>query len=219
MKFKFILGALAALALTSASIVNAEQSRFGFGIAGGAGNFDTSGTETEGTAADTSTRTANESAGVPIANFFMEYAGRIDDWGATIGLNVIPGEHTLGKRSRTDSDGDDAAENDDGTRTASATIEDFITLYTNIPIMGSNMYLLGGIHSAEIITTETLQTSKYPNEHVLGYQVGLGYRAGKFKAQVYYSDFGDIDLQSDQNNGQKIEASADATAFTISYGF
>ena len=129
MKFKFLLGAFTAMALISAPFIStaqADQSRFGIGIAGGAGNFDTSGTETEGTATDSSTRTANESAGVPIANIFVEYAARFDDFGATIGLNVIPGEHTLGKRSRTDEDGDDASENDDGTYTAKANVSEHV---------------------------------------------------------------------------------------------
>jgi len=188
-----------------------------FGITLQAGSYDTSGSETEkNTAGDFENTSKSVSETFQGASIYIE---AVSDNGFAIGIDYVPTDIDLGSGSRVDADGDDAAENDDGTRTASATIEDFITLYTNIPIMGSNMYLLGGIHSAEIITTETLQTSKYPNEHVLGYQVGLGYRAGKFKAQVYYSDFGDIDLQSDQNNGQKIEASADATAFTISYGF
>ena len=126
----------------------------------------------------------------------------------------------LGSGSRTDSDSGESTSHDDtGTRTASASIENLITVYTNVPLFGSNVYFLGGIHTADVITNETLQTSSYPDEELLGYQVGLGYRSGKFKAQAYYSDFGDIDINSDQNNGQSIHAEADAMAFTLSYGF
>ena len=147
------------------------------------------------------------------------YIEAVADNGFTIGIDYVPTDIDLGSGSRTDADGDDAAENDDGTRTASATLEDLITIYTNVPLFGSNAYLLGGIHSGEIITSETLQTSTYPNVNVLGYQVGLGYRLGKLKAQWYYSDYGDYSIDSDQDNGQKINFGAEVTALTLSYGF
>ena len=188
-----------------------------FGITLQAGSYDTSGSETEkNTAGDNEVNSKSVSETFEGASIYIE---AVADNGFTLGIDYVPMDIDLGSGSRTDADGDDAAENDDGTRTASATVENLITLYTNVPLFGSNVYFLGGIHTADVITNETLQTSSYPDEELLGYQVGLGYRAGKFKAQVYYSDFGDIDINSDQNNGQKITADADATALTISYGF
>ena len=64
--------------------------------------------------------------------FFAEY----DFGGYTLGLQYIPIDKDVGTGSRTDVDGDDA-ENDDGTRTASATVEDMYSIYTNV-IIGDN---------------------------------------------------------------------------------
>ena len=189
-----------------------------FGITLQAGSYDTSGSEKEkNTAGDNEVTSKSVEETFQGASIYIE---AVADNGFTLGLDYVPMDIDLGSGSRTDSDsGESTSDDDTGTRTASASIENLITVYTNVPLFGSNVYFLGGIHTADVITNETLQTSSYPDEELLGYQVGLGYRAGKFKAQVYYSDFGDIDINSDQNNGQKITADADATALTISYGF
>ena len=50
----------------------------------------------------------------------------------------------------------DPAENDDGTRTASADVSDLITLYTNSPVGGNGWYGLLGYHMATVETNETL---------------------------------------------------------------
>ena len=191
-----------------------------FGITLQAGSYDTSGSEKEkNTAGDNEVTSKSVEETFQGASIYIE---AVADNGFTLGLDYVPMDIDLGSGSRTDSAvaaAKGGAENDTGTRTASATSENLITVYTNVPLFGSNVYFLGGIHTADVITNETLQTSKYPDEELLGYQVGLGYRAGKFKDQAYYSDFGDIDINSDQNNGQSIHAEADAMAFTLSYGF
>ena len=150
------------------------------------------------------------------------YLELVADSGFTIGLDYVPVEIEIGDGSRTDSAVTDAkggAENDTGTRTASAEIEDLITLYLNIPIMGSNFYGALGYHTADVTTSETLPTSTYPNANIHGYMVGLGYRAGKFKAEVGYSDFQEIKLDSSANDGTHIKADGDATYAKLSYGF
>ena len=49
--------------------------------------------------------------------------------------------------------------------------------------------------------------------------VGLGYRAGKFKAEVGYSDFQEIKPESSAGDGTEIKADGDATYAKLSYGF
>ena len=82
-----------------------------FGIGGQLGLVDTAGTETEGTAADTSNRSTSFEELFVGADLFIEH---VADGGFTIGLSYVPLDIELGSGSRTDVDGDDAAENDDG---------------------------------------------------------------------------------------------------------
>ena len=148
------------------------------------------------------------------------YLELVADSGFTIGLDYVPVEIEIGDGSRTDSDSGESTNDDDtGTRTASAEIEDLITLYLNVPIMGSNFYGALGYHTADVTTSETLPTSTYPNANIHGYMVGLGYRAGKFKAEVGYSDFQEIKLESSAGDGTEIKADGDATYAKLSYGF
>ena len=51
---------------------------------------------------------------------------------------------------------------------------------------------------------------------IYGAQIGLGFRNGNLKYEASYSDFGDIDVSSDNN---KVTADADSMQFRISYGF
>ena len=235
MKFKFLLGAFTAMALISATFLStaqADQSRFGIGIAGGAGNFDTSGTETEGTATDSSTRTANESAGVPIANIFVEYAARFDDFGATIGLHVIPGEHTLGKRSRTDEDGDDASENDDGTYTAKANVSEHVGFYLEptyyMPGTETGFYVKAGLLRTTVDSLEAIDvggnSSTYGDETIYGKQIGIGLRSRHetgffYKFEYTETDYDSIELTSTTGNKNKITADVDGQMFTFGIGF
>ena len=96
----------------------------------------------------------------------------------TVGLSYVPVDVNLGKGSRTDANGSDPAENDDGTRTAEADLTDFYTLYANVPVGGNGWYGLLGFHFATVETKETLHNSSYPNEDITGYQIGLGQRLG-----------------------------------------
>lgn len=148
------------------------------------------------------------------------YLELVADSGFTIGLDYVPVEIEIGDGSRTDSDSGESTNDDDtGTRTASAEIEDLLTLYLNVPLMGSNFYGALGYHTAEVTTSETLPTSTYPNANIHGYMVGLGYRSGKLKAEVGYSDFQEIKLDSSAGDGTHIKADGDATYAKLSYGF
>ena len=148
------------------------------------------------------------------------YLELVADSGFTIGLDYVPVDIEIGDGSRTDSDSGESTNDDDtGTRTASAEIEDLLTLYLNVPLMGSNFYGALGYHTAEVTTSETLPTSTYPNANIHGYMVGLGYRSGKLKAEVGYSDFQEIKLDSSANDGTHIKADGDATYAKLSYGF
>ena len=80
-----------------------------------AGQTDVSGTETEGTAADTSDRSKTLKEAFVGADVFAEY---VTDSGMTYGVSFVPVDVELGEGSRTDVAA--VSENDAGTRTASA---------------------------------------------------------------------------------------------------
>ena len=204
---------VATLMFTFFTSVKAEV-QFGFGLIAGQTSVD--GTETEGTAADTSDRSASFDEVFVGGDIFVEM---IQDSGLTYGLSYVPLDIEIGSGSRVDSDGDDAAENDDGTRTASADLSDLITIYANIPFGGNGFYGLAGYHLVTVSTAETLNESSYGNEDIQGYQLGIGQRSGNFKYEFAYSDFEDISISSTGGGTNSISADADALTFRMSYAF
>ncbi len=211
---KIISSIAGSILLFWTSFAQAEGFQFGVGFMAGQLNAD--GTETEGTAADTSNRSKSFDGLFYGADLFVEIVG---DNGFTIGLSYIPVDIEIGSGSRTDTDGDDAAENDDGTRTASADIEDLMTLYTNMPMGSNGWYALLGYHMATVTTSETLPNSSYGNEDITGYQLGLGKRNGNTKIELAYSDFEDIDISATGGNTNSVSADADALQLRVSFGF
>ena len=211
---KIISSIAGSILLFWTSFAQAEGIQFGVGLL--AGQLSADGTETEGTAADTSNRSKSFDEMFYGADIFIEVAG---DNGGAIGLSYVPVDFEIGSGSRTDTDGDDAAENDDGTRTASADVSDLITLYTNIPMGTNGWYALLGGHLATIKTSETLPNSSYGDEDVYGYQVGLGMRSGNRKIELSYSDFEDINIDATGGGTNSVSADADSLQLRISYGF
>lgn len=208
------------IAIISTSVMmlcmSASYAEVQFGVALQTGNLSTSGTETEGTAADTSNRSKSFDEFFVGADIFIEH---VSDNGLTLGLSYVPLDIEIGSGKRTDVDGDDPAENDDGTRTASADVSDLITLYTNVPMGTNGWYGLLGAHFTTITTSETLPNSSYGDEDIMGLQVGFGKRDGNAKIELAYSDFEDISISSTGGNTNKVTADADALTLRFSYGF
>ena len=182
------------------------------------GEADTSGHELEsGSTSDKNSKSLKET--FVGGSLFIEAN---DDNGFAIGLDYVPVGLDLGDGKRTDSSSgaDVESEADTGDRSASAEIKNLFTLYTNIPVGSSGYYGLLGLHMTTIQTDETLPNSKYGDEDIFGFQVGLGMRSGNFKYELSYSDFEDINISaSGGNSGNKIEADADAMMLRIAYSF
>ena len=190
--------------------------QYGFALIGG--QTDISGTETEGTATDTSDRTKSLKEIFVGGDIFVE---KIMDSGVTYGLSYVPLNISVGDGERTDTTtgADIASEADTGTRTAKAELANLITAYANIP-MGSNGWygLVGGLMTT-VETKETLPNSSYGNEDIYGYQIGFGQRSGKFKYELAYTDFEDISISSSGGNSNSVTADADALTLRLSFGF
>ena len=191
-----------------------SKAEFSYGVGLIVGQVDSDGTETEGTAADTSDRSKSFEEQFAGVDLFAEY----DFGGYTVGLQYIPIDKDVGDGSRTDADGDDPSENDDGTRTASATVEDMYSVYTNIAL-GDSLYGILAYNQASVVTTETLNASSYGNKDIDGYSVGFGFKGGSTKYEVYYTDFDDFSITASGGNSNSVSADIDALTFRMSYGF
>ena len=189
--------------------------QYGFAIT--AGQADISGTETEGTAADTSDRSKSIKETFVGGDIFIE---SVSDSGMTYGLSYVPIDVKLGSGSRTDTStgADVASEADTGTRTAEADLSDLVTAYANIPFGTNGWYTLLGVHMATVETTETLNTNAYPNEDIFGAQIGFGQRNGNMKYEFSYSNFEEINISS-AAGANSVSADADVLQFRLSYGF
>lgn len=206
---------VATLMFTFFTSVKAEI-QFGFALI--AGQTSVSGTETEGTAADTSDRSASFDELFLGGDIFVEM---VQDSGLTYGLSYVPLDIEIGDGKRTDSSSgaDVASEADTGTRSASADLEDLVTIYANIPLGGNGFYGLAGYHMVTVSTSESLNESTYGNKQIYGYQLGIGQRSGNVKFELAYSDFEDISLNTSNGGNNSIEADADAVTFRMSYAF
>ena len=202
------------LLLLWASVAQADI-KLGVGLP--LGQVETDGTETEGTAADTSDRSKSIKEQFIGADIFAEF---VTDGGLAFGIKYIPMDIELGSGARTDVDGSDPAENDNGTRSASADLTDFYTVYANMPVGGNGWYATLGYHQATVTTTETLNESSYGNADIDGYEIGLGKNLDdNLRMELSYHDFEDINLTASGGGTNSIAANADAVTFRLAYGF
>ena len=215
MKNKILTGLASLMLMFSISTLKADVN---VGASVMLGQLDTSGSETEitdlGGATDKNSKTLKET--FLGASVFLEL---VADNGFALGIDYVPVDVDIGDGKRTDTDGGfSSGEADTGTRTASASLEDLITIYANIPLGGNGVYALAGYHTVDVTTSETLPNSSYGNADLNGYQVGLGKKGDNFKFEFFYSDFDDISLTAAGGSGShKIEADADAMGLKLSF--
>ena len=198
---------------------NAE---FTGGVSLHVGEASTDGTETEKTVTGVTSEKSTKSVDEIFvgASIFGEYQFAN---GFAIGVDYVPLDIELGSGKRTDATTDhggadvDAA-TDTGDRSASADLEDLITIYAHVP-MGP-VYGIVGYHNVTVSTKETLPTSSYGNADIDGYQIGLGVKRDRARFEVSYSDFDDISLTGTGNTtNNSITADADAIKATLSFSF
>ena len=233
MKDKFltliaVIGLVLGLAATSAK----AASGFAIGVTANDATFDTSGTEHE-TTGDKETTTTTVSEDVIYPSVFVEGVFQGEKLGISVGAAYIPGEAELGAKSRSDADGDDADENDDGIYVAKAEVSDHWAIYAE-PTLYANenfgIFVKGGISRVTISSGESIaiggNSSTYGDEKVYGTITGVGIRFNHdngmfFKLEKTSTDYEAITLTSTTGNKNKITADADqdATSFSVGYKF
>ena len=212
MKNKILTGLASLMLMFSISTLKADVN---VGASLMYGQSDTSGTETEitdlGGATDKNSKSLKET--FLGASVFIEF---VADNGVALGIDYVPVDVDIGDGKRTDTAA--VAENNSGTRSASASLEDLITIYANIPLGGNGFYALAGYHTVDVTTKESLPKSSYGDADLNGYQVGLGKKGDNYKLEFFYSDFEDISLTATGGSAShKIDADADAMGLKLSF--
>ena len=205
-----------------------------FGIAIGAianiADFDTSGSETEGTGdGEVTTAAVTESHEFP--SFFIEAAVRGTHAGLTVGFEHVPFDALLGNKTRTDAEDPADRDSDDGTYTAKAEISNINTFYVE-PTFYLNeafgIYAKAGVTHGHVDTLESIalggNSSAYGNKGVWGSMFGFGLRgthpSGLFaKIEHLQQDFDTITVKSGTGNVNTIVADIEAETTRVSVGY
>ena len=192
------------------------------GVTGTLAKIEASGTETEGTAADTSDRSKSVDNTAGYGSIYLEH---IRDNGIAIGLEYVPFSADVSDQvhSRTDTSQAGSGEGRSGTtvNTAAAEIENYRTVYVELPRGAA--YLRLGFSQVDVNTQEAQITNggTYGDATLDGYNIGLGLKTEtdnglQVKFNVQYTDFEDLDLSSSTNNS--INADLDLTTVNLSVG-
>ena len=134
------------------SVAEDGYTGFSIGIIGNDSTFETAGREEEqgGIPGTVDHNHKKISKDVSFPSLFVEYS-----WGETIGMTIgvehIPGSHTIGSGSRTDNATDHDGKTDDaGTRTAKAEVSNITTVYFEPGLFANDMFgiyaKVGGTH-------------------------------------------------------------------------
>ena len=225
-----IISILATLMLTTMSINFVKAEGFAVGVTGAYNKIDADGTETEGTAADTSTRSKSVSNNVFTGSVFGEYSFAnvsYADSGITFGVRYTPGSADVSDKvfSRTDTAvGTGAAGSSSGSVTykAQAEIENYMNYYLDIPLY-KTMYVKAGWSQIDVNTKESggTNTGTYGNATLDGINYGVGVKGENgniiWKLAYEATNFETLNLTSSTSN--KIKADLDTSEVNLSVGY
>ena len=241
---KLLTSTLAALALSTAS-VQADSSGWSVGVIQNFADFTTIGQENEpgkivlsASATNNETTKATHSKSVEFPSIFLEYSGRPDSGSplaSTFGVSYIPGEASIGSKSRTDTAATVGADaNSDGTYTAKAELSNHLSIYLEPTLMMGNdvfgFYGKLGASGAQVKTLERLavgtagDSSTSDEAMVFGGTVGAGVKAvfGNgilIKGEWTDTQYNEVELRSPTGNQNTIIATPEVQMFRVSLGY
>ena len=203
---------------------SANAIEFGVGLSGALATVNAQGSESESTntGAEASIRnTEVDNAFTGIGSVFAEV---ILGNGLTVGVEMVPmsADVSDATHKRTDVAIATAGEGTVGTivREAKAEVENFTTLYTEIPVYG--MYLKAGLSQIDVNVNETAQTNggSYANKTLDGITYGIGIK-GEWMG--FYTKLGgertDFDTyKATSGTTNTLTADLDVTQFKFSIG-
>ena len=234
---KIVIALIASMTITGAAVA---LEGFSIGVIGVSADFDTTGTEIEGGALPAGTAHKEETSGsisksVEYGSFFADYTHKItDDFALTLGVEVIPGDASLGAKSRSDTVSDsNEGSTDTGTYKANAEISDHQSVYIEPTLMVNDnfgFYVKGGISEVTVETLESIDvgtdSSAYGNETIHGVATGVGIKGVLpngigFKLEHLETNYEHVEMTSTTGNKNRITADVDqsATRLAIFYNF
>jgi hypothetical protein len=224
------------IVFVTSNIANAGS--INIGVQAGVATLNASGSETasSGTSGDTSVTTASvENASVPIAAVFAEYES--DFYGLTLGVSHIPmtADVSDSVKNRTDVEasvtGDKTINTGSRAFKANAEVENFNTVYVELPVSGG-FFVRAGMSQIDVNTTEVASSNggSYGNKTLDGTSYGAGLKgdfANGMGYKLFYekTDFDTLKLTSTGNSvsGENNALSADLDVtelkFALSYKF
>lgn len=221
---------IAVIAITSLT-TSAFSGTFGLGVSGSLISTSASGTETEGTAAETGTKDATAGNTAAIGSIFAEYS--FGDGGFTIGFDHVPGEADVNNKaiSRTEVDtsieGNEGTQSADVTRKGQATIDNANTYYAEVRIH-SGLYVKAGITQLDLTTAKMVGDKSYGSTTIDGSVFGIGFKQdigtnGFYKVEGTTRSYDTMNLteknQSTNSAANTIKADLDATMLTFALGY
>ena len=207
---------------------SANAIEFGIGVSGSMALVSAEGTETESanTGAEGSVRDASVDAMTGVGSIFAEVI--LDEfYGITIGAEIVPMSADVSDATHSRSDTSVAASGEGvtgtNTRTADAEVENFTTIYTEIPVGG--LFVKAGLSQIDINTLENNLTngSSYKNDTVDGVTYGLGIKgewAGFYtKLALERTNFDEYVSSSGTTNTITADLDVDQIKFSIGKAF
>ena len=210
------------------SFSTAAISDIGVGVTGSWASVTAQGIEKDANGdADTSYREATAGAQAMVGSVFAEW---IASNGFVLGFDWIPGSADINEKSlkRTDTSGAGTETvEDDGERTAQATLKNHMTYYAEVPFGGSGLYGKLGYVTVDVNSTEKalVSTSGYNNDSTDGTQFGLGYKNGfgnngYYKLEGSITDYSGVTFKGrDTDKGNTITADLDVSKITLALGY
>ena len=199
------------------------------GITLSSADFDTAGKELEGggtlSTTDNESNSGTAASTVEFGSGFIEYTSA---QGSTFGVSYIPGDATLGTKSRTDAND---INTDDGTYTAKAEISDHWTAYVEPTLMlneNFGVFVKGGASKVTVNSLESISfgtdDSAYGNVDVWGVTYGAGFKAvhenGLFmKLEAMKTEYGTVTLRSTTGNKNTITADPESESVSLHIGY
>jgi len=205
---------------------SANAIEFGIGVSGSMALVSAEGTETESanTGAEGSVRDASVDAMTGVGSIFAEV---ILDNGFVFGAEIVPMSADVSDSTHSRSDTSVAASGEGvtgtNTRTADAEVENFTTIYTEIPVGG--LFVKAGLSQIDINTLENNLTngSSYKNDTVDGVTYGLGIKgewAGFYtKLAMERTNFDEYVSSSGTTNTITADLDVDQIKFSIGKAF
>jgi len=226
---KHILAILTTFCLLT---TNVFAGSFGMGVAGTMASVSASGSESEtaNTGTEQSVQDATAGNDFILGSVYAEYSfGDTETF--TLGIDYIPGSADVNRKtiSRTDTTADaNEAQQQDGKRTANATIDNHITYYAELGKM-NGIYGKLGFAQVDIQTKDTEThvgaSGLYPDKTLDAWTYGLGYKGefgdrGVFKIEGFYTDYDSYSASSSSTKTSRktVKANLDVVGASLRLG-